>query len=273
MNKKDYYEVLGVTKESSDEDIKKAYRKLAMKYHPDRVQESEKEEAEKNFKEAKEAYEALSDYEKRAQYDAHGHDNPFTHGTNTRSWSFDQGSMDMNDIFGQIFGNHGNFRDDFFKRQQESAQQLRVITMPLSGAYSGQAVKDGVTTINVPAGVRTGTKMYVDGKMYRIDVAAHPKFKRANDDLLVDVEITAVEAMLGLNAILEHLDGAMLQFTIPTGIQPGQIVKLGGKGMKNPETDRNGDMMVRVSITVPRDLTDEQKESLKSLKMRDSIKI
>lgn len=267
MSKKDYYTVLGVTKDATEDDIKKSYRKLAMKYHPDRNTEADeagKKAAEDNFKEAKEAYETLSDPEKRATYDEHGHENPFRH--STQGWA---NQADLNEMFGDVFSH-------LFKQQthqaQQKTQQLYIISLPLTDAYIGRTVQDGKTTINIPKGVRSGTKMFVDSKMYRVDVQPHPKFRRSNDDLLVAVEINAVEAMLGVDAVLEHLDGATLQFKIPAGIQNGQIVKLGMKGMKNPETDRNGDMMVQVSITIPRNLTDEQKAVLKPL-LRDSIKI
>ena len=116
-------------------------------------------------------------------------------------------------------------------------------------------------------------KFYADNKIYQVNILSHPKFKRSNDDLLVDVEISAFEAMLGLEIVLEHLDGAKLQFNIPAGIQAGQIVKLSAKGMQNPETDRTGDLLVRCSITTPKNLTEEQKELLKQMPRRDSINI
>ena len=93
-------------------------------------------------------------------------------------------------------------------------------------AYLGRTVQDGVTTINIPKGIRSGSKLFVDSKIYRVDVQPDIKFKRSNDDLLIDIQITAVEAMLGTGAVLQHLDGAKLQFSIPAGIQNGQIIKL-----------------------------------------------
>jgi DnaJ-class molecular chaperone len=87
------------------------------------------------------------------------------------------------------------------------------------------------------------------------------------------VSISSIEAILGVEAILDHLDGAKLQFTIPAGIQPGQIVKLAGKGMRNPEIDRDGDVLVRISINIPRNISDDEKNILKSLSHRESINI
>jgi DnaJ-class molecular chaperone len=269
---KDYYSVLGVPKTASEDDIKKAYRKLAMKYHPDRItEESEKAAAEAKFKEAKEAYEILGDKDKREQYDMYGSDaengNKFTH----RTWT--HGGADAHDIFKEMFG--GQF-EDIFRQGNFSSNRATIhpINISLADAYVGKYLKvDSKTTVQIPRGVRPGTKFYSDNKLYQVNILSHPKFKRSNDDLLVDVEISAFEAILGLEVVLEHLDGAKLQFNIPAGIQTGQIVKLAAKGMKNPETDRTGDLLVRCSITTPRNLTEEQKVILKQMPRRDSINI
>jgi DnaJ-class molecular chaperone len=275
MSKRDYYDVLGVAKNSSEDDIKSAYRKLASKYHPDKLAESEKAAGEVKFKEAKEAYEMLSDAEKRAQYDRHGHNaTEFAHGRQHGGWSTHSvNPEDLNEVFRTFFSHGGGtFGEELFG--QKPRQVTHVINISLSDAYTGKQLKiDSGTIINVPRGCRHGTKFYVDGKFYRIDIQQHFKFKRANDDLLVDLQITAVEAILGVEAILEHLDGAKLQFAIPAGIQPGQIVKLSGKGMKNPETDRIGDMMIRITVTVPRSLSEAELTALKTLSHRESINV
>lgn len=165
-------------------------------------------------------------------------------------------------MFGESFGH------------QQQRQQVHIINISLADAYVGKSIKISATaTLNIPKGARHGSKFFSEGKLYRLDIQPHFKFKRANDDLLVDIEINAIEAILGTDAILEHLDSATLQFTIPPGIQHGQIVKLSGKGMKNPETDRTGDMLVRVSVTIPRTLTDVEKAALKTVSHRSSINI
>ena len=273
MAKRDYYEILGVAKNASEEDIKKAYRKLAMKHHPDRNQGDASKAAEEKFKEAKEAYETLGDKDKREQYDMYGSGaespNKFTH----RTWT--HGNQDSHDIFKEMFAN-GAFDDLFRQGNFSSATRTTIhpINISLADAYIGKYLRvDGKTTVQIPKGVRPGTKFYADNKIYQVNILSHPKFKRSNDDLLVDVEISAFEAMLGLEIVLEHLDGAKLQFNIPAGIQAGQIVKLSTKGMQNPETDRTGDLLVRCSITTPKNLTEEQKEILKQMPRRDSINI
>jgi molecular chaperone DnaJ len=273
MSKRDYYDVLGLAKNASDDDIKTAYRKLASKYHPDKVQgDAEKAAVEIKFKEAKEAYETLSDAEKRTQYDAYGHGGPQPQGQQWAHTTMHPGNMD--EMLKSFFSRTHTFNEGMFGQQPQQRQTVHIVNISLADAYTGKSIRlDSKSTINIPRGVRSGTKFYADSKFYRVDIQPHYKFKRANDDLLVDIEVSAVEAMLGVEAVLEHLDGVKLQFTIPAGIQPGQIVKLSNKGMKNPETDKIGDMMVRISVTVPRDLADAEKAALKTLQRRESITI
>jgi len=267
MSKRDYYDVLGLDRKSSDDDIKKAYRKLAMKYHPDRNAGDGQKEAEEKFKEAKEAYETLSDPNKKAAYDNYGHDAP--DGSNFRGSYHGMDSKEFQDIFSQIFGaQHG-----FGGFTQAKRQTIHSVGLTLEQAYSGLTAQIDGANVQIPAGTRDGTRFYVAEKLYQVHVRPHNKFKRSNNELLVDVVIDSVEAMLGVEAFLEHLDGVKLQFTIPAGIQHGQIVKLNGKGMKDPETDKSGDLMIRISITIPKSLTDEEKALLKKMKHRDTINI
>ncbi len=274
MSKQDYYDVLGLAKNASDEDIKQAYRKMASKYHPDKVtDEAEKKTVEVKFKEAKEAYEILSDTEKRATYDSYGHDgldpNRFAHGNRTHSqtWNFED-VADIQSVFNDLFGAHTGFT-----RHARPQQQIFVITLTLKEAYSGRTVMNDKDTIIIPRGIRSGSRLYVNGKLYQIDVLQDAKFKRSLDDLMVEINITAVEAMLGIEATLEHLDGTKFQFSIPAGIQTGQIVKLSKMGMKNPEVETFGDLMVRVGVSIPKNLSDAEKTALKSFQHRVSINI
>lgn len=272
MSKRDYYEILGLPKNASEDDIKKAYRKLAMKYHPDRNQGDGAKEAEEKFKEAKEAYEALSDPQKKAEYDSYGYNSNFAHGRTYHNASYSHENIE--DIINSMFTNGKfSFDEEMFVHKRASKPTLS-INISLADAYTGKTVKlDSSTVINIPKGVRKGTKLYVNGKIYVIDVYQHQKFKRSNDDLLVDIDINAIEAMLGTEAVLEHLDNVKLQFTIPAGIQPGQVIRLSGKGMKNPEFDKHGDLLIRVNVTIPRGLNDAEKASLKTIVHRDSINI
>ena len=275
MSKRDYYEVLGLAKTASDDDIRASYRKLASKYHPDKVQgDAEKAAVEVKFKEAKEAYEILSDAEKRGQYDAYGHGGPAFSQPPQGRWTHHGDPNDINEMLKSFFTKTHTFNEGMFGQQPQQRQTIHIVNISLADAYVGKSIRlDSKSAINIPKGVRSGTKFYADSKFYRVDIQPHYKFKRANDDLLVDVEVNAIEAMLGVDAELEHLDGAKLQFTIPAGIQPGQIVKLSSKGMKNPETDRHGDMLIRISITIPQNINDVEKAALKNISHRDTITI
>ena len=271
MSKRDYYDVLGIAKGASDDDIKKAYRQLASKFHPDKISGEDgsptKLAAEEKFKEVKEAYETLSDSDKRGVYDIYGHSHPqqnahgpqWAHRTTSDPFAF-------NDILKSFFAQQTH--------QQPPQQQINIINISLADAYVGKTIKlDSTTTINIPKGARSGARFFANNKLFRIDIQPHHKFKRSNDDLLVDAEINVFEAIIGVNSIITHLDGTELHFTIPAGIQPGQIVKLANKGMKNPETDRYGDILVRISATVPKTLSETDKSIIKSLPHRDIIKL
>jgi len=277
MSKRDYYDILGVAKDASDDDIKKAYRKLAMKYHPDRNVDGDKTAAEVKFKELQEAYECLSDPVKRDTYNRHGHQTPGA-SPGARSYTHSSHNVDINEIFSSMFGGGRNPFGDMFGGGQANAHrpqmQRHILKMPLEDAYTGKQLRlPAGITLNIPAGARSGTKFVADNAIYQLEIQPHARFKRSDDDLLIDVEVSAIEAMLSVEATLDHLDGSKLQFTIPAGIQNGQVVRLSGKGMKNPEHDRIGDLMIRITVTTPRNLTDEQQAFLKTMQRREMLNI
>lgn len=264
---KDYYSILGIDKSASDEDIKKAYRRLAMKYHPDRNQGDKA--SEEKFKEINEAYEKLSNTDSKNEYDSQGMGNGgFAHGSR-RTWTFTEDNMgDFFEIFGHVF------KDGPPGARFNQKRTHKVVTLTLEEAYVGKTVTiNNEITFNIPAGVRSEARVFLNNAMYVINVLPHHKFKRSNDDLLVDTSISGVEAMLGVLANLEHLDGSMIEFTIPAGIQHGQIVKLSKKGFKNPETDRYGDLLIRVSVKTLTDLSEEDRQLLEKLSHRKTLDI
>jgi DnaJ-class molecular chaperone len=267
---RDYYEILEVPKSATADDIKKAYRKKASILHPDKGGDTAK------FQEIQEAYATLSDPQKREAYNQYGHNAPQHNGG--PQWTHNAQHVDpdmFKEMFGNMFGGAGSpFGDIFGNVHQQQAKPRHIINMSLEDAYKGKQLRlPGGISINVPAGVRTGTRFHSEQAVYEIQVPPHPKFKRAGDDLLVDVDINAIEAMLSVEALLDHLDSSQLQFTIPAGIQNQQVVRLAGKGMKNPETDRYGDLMVRITVTIPKSLTDEQIAFLKTMQRRESFNI
>lgn len=221
-----YFDILDVDTDASDKEIKDSYRRLAMKYHPDRSNV----QSDDAFKLLNEAYAVLSD-------------------PHTRSLHLYNLLMDIDE-------------SEFIKTLKEkSKRKSKSISISLDQAYTGTIIRlDGGKTLTIVPGAATGDRIKIDSHTYTIKVQHHPIFKRADSDLLVDVNISAAEAMVGIPIELEHLDGSMLQYNIPPGIQGGQVIKLDGCGMPNGKI--NGDLLVRVNVEIPKTLSRDQIEFL-----------
>ncbi len=261
---KDYYKILGVEKTATPDAIKAQYRRMARKYHPDVSTEAD---ATAKFQEVQEAYSILSDEQKRAMYDR-GIDPNQPQGQ-PGGWGrggHEEVFMDLHDLFARMHnGGFGGFR-------QQRARQMANIRISLEEAYNGTTRTLNDKPFQIPAGVRTGNQLLVDDFIIVVNVMHHHKFKRANDDLLLSINITAAEAMLGTKGIVNHIDGTTLQVTIPAGVQPGQVLRLQGKGMPNPEyPTHRGDLLIQVSVTIPTNLTEEQKAGILHLGCREEI--
>ena len=254
-----YYEVLGVAKDASKNDIKKAYRKLAQKYHPDRNKEPN---AEDKFKEISKAYDTLYDDKKRAAYD-----NPQPEGYAFRTSNMGgPGGLDeiLRAMAEEMMG-----RRTYGQRQSYT---MANVTISLEEAYEGTVRTLNGKPFNIPAGVRTGNQLLVDDIIIVINIARHSKFKRSQDDLLTAVQIDAIEAMLGIECNLTNIDGKIIKVKIPAGIQNGKLVRVAGKGMPNPEIPgQRGDLLVQVGIGIPDDLTDEENEAILNVRHRKSF--
>jgi curved DNA-binding protein len=272
----DYYSTLGVAKTATPDEIKKAYRKLASQHHPDKGGDTKK------FQEIEEAYRTLSDSEKRAQYD-----NP-----QPQFGGFGGGMPPgFEDIFAQAFGggNHP-FGDIFGRRQQPQRNRTMNLnaTISLNDAFSGKEIlatiklpsgREQVIEIKIPPGVSDGTVLRLAGmgddsfpNMPRGDIhlnvviTDHPIFARQGDDLIRNIEITCVEAMLGKVVEVETLDGKTLEVKINPGTQPGQMMSAQGYGMPNMRDSRfKGRLLMNIIVTVPKFLTDEQKQALEKV--------
>jgi curved DNA-binding protein len=297
---KDYYKTLGVKRDASDADLKKAFRKLAKQHHPDANRNDPTAEA--RFKEINEAYEVLSDKEKRALYDRYGTVNPQEIGANPyagaasgarRSAGGQQVDFgDLNDFFTSIFGrdrggssgsapNMGG--SNAFTRTARGQDIEYGVPITLREAYTGtsRAIQRGERRINVviPAGAATGTKVRLEGEgepgqgggfngdLYLlIEVEADPQFERKGDDLTVDVKVDWFTALLG-GTVEVPTPTRTLTLKIPAGTQSGRKFRLSGKGMpvlKKPETF--GDLYARILITIPETLTPEQRDLIERLK-------
>lgn len=286
MDYKDYYKVLGVDRKASAEDIKRAYRKLAMQVHPDRNPGDKR--AEDRFKEINEAYQVLSDPQKRSRYDQLGDSysqwqrNGAPGNFDWGQWSAQQGAQEVN--FDDLFGD-GAF-SDFFRsifggmgmgqaprgraRTPQSLQQP--VAISLREAFSGTTrqlqVGNRRVEVRLPAGARTGTKVRVplDGQagevLLVLEVADDPAFEREGNDLHTKVSIDVFKAMLGGEVEVKTMSGKVL-LTIPAGTQPEQVFRVTGRGMpmlKRPES--KGDLYVQVKVQIPRQLTAKQKSLL-----------
>ncbi len=337
MSKRDYYEVLGVPRNASEADIKKAYRRLAMKFHPDR---NPGEEAEQKFKEAKQAYEILTDPKKRSAYDQFGHAGVDADAGLGRGGGF--GDI-FGDVFGDIFGGRGGGR-----RVHRGADLRYDLSLSLEDAVAGKEVKIRIPTlvechhcggsgakpgtkprscatcngmgqvriqqgffsiqqtcpqcrgtgtriddpcvychgqgrvqeqktlsVKVPPGVDTGDRIRLAGEgeagdkgappgdLYvQIEVERHPIFTREDNHLFCEVPIGFVTAALGGEMQVPTLDGKVM-LKIPPGTQTGKMFRIRGKGVKPVRGGAVGDLICRVLVETPVNLTERQKELLR----------
>jgi len=292
---RDYYDILGVSKSASGAELKAAYRKQALQWHPDR---NKSPEAEKKFKEINEAYEVLSDAEKKSAYDQFGHAafqaggfgaaaGPFAgaegspSGGQTRTYRqgpfsytyttyggggspFEGLGFDFSDPF-EIF-------EQFFGGASPFARQTRIPRYSLSldfleaakGCEKEVSLDGRRRTIKIPAGVDDGSRIRFGDFYVSLDVKPDPVFQREGDDLVVILAIPLTLAILGGILEVPTIDGD-LKLRIRPGTQPGTMVRLRGRGIKHLRGSGRGDQYVRLQIQIPEKLTREQKEALKNL--------
>ncbi|MBR6168563.1 DnaJ domain-containing protein [Candidatus Saccharibacteria bacterium] len=283
MSKRDYYEVLGVGKDASDDEIKKAFRKLAIKYHPDKNPGDK--EAEAKFKEANEAYSVLSDKTKRQRYDQFGHagvggagggagGNPFEgFNFNGQSFNFDFGGGGfggLDDILGAMFG--GGFRGVRRGRDYRTSTTID-FKEAIFGCTKNISVDGEQIKLKIPAGIYDGQSIRINGKggpapqeggqrgdLYvEVRVRAHKYLTREGDLILSEVTISMVEAVLGTEVDVETVDGEVTM-KIPAGTQPGTNFKLSGHGAPRLGSDERGPHIVTVNVEIPKNINRKQKE-------------
>lgn len=342
MAKRDYYEVLGVAKNASEAELKKAFKRLAMKHHPDRNPDDK--DAEEKFKEAKEAYDVLSDGQKRAAYDQFGHAGVDSSGMGGGPGAGASFSDIFGDVFGDIFGGGGGgsgrtrrgsdlrynlelsleeavrgttvkirvptsvactacggsgakkgtnpttcstcngvgqvrMQQGFFSLQQ-TCPKCRgagtIITDPCSTCHGHGRVQEHKTlSVKVPAGVDNGDRIRLSGEgeagekgapagdLYvQIGVREHPIFSRDENDLYCEVPISFVTATLGGELDVPTL-GGRVKLKIPAETQSGKMFRLRGKGVKTVRGSHVGDLMCRVMVETPVNLTTKQKDLLR----------
>ena len=280
MADRDYYQVLGVTKSASEVEIKKAYRKLALEYHPDRNKGDKA--SEDKFKEATRAYEVLSDPQRKQAYDQFGHaafeqgagqGNPFaggfggqsgpfsyTYTTNGNAGGFDFGGFsDPFEIFEQFFGGGGS---PFGARQRRSTYSLQIDFMEaVKGVTKRISVEGKTQTVKIPAGVDNGQRVRFGDYDVLIEVSPSAKFKREGYDVVTEEEISFPQATLGTEINVETIEGNV-KLRIPSGTQPNTVIRLSQKGIPHVRGSGKGDHYVQIKITVPKNLSSRQKELL-----------
>ena len=273
---KDYYSILGLSKTASAEDIKKAYRKLALEYHPDR---NKSKDAESKFKELTKAYEVLSDPQKKQTYDQFGHAafeqgspfggaqggqyGPFTYTYNTTGGNpnidFDFGGFsDPFEIFEQFFGG-GN---PFGRQQRRPVYSLEIDFMDAVKGATKKVQLDGKTqTIKIPAGVDNGSRIRFGDYDVVLEVTPDKKFQREGYDIISDQELSFSQAALGDQIEVETVQGPV-KIKIPQGTQPGTVIRLAQRGVPHVQSSGKGNHYVRIKIVVPKNLNSRQKEIL-----------
>lgn len=314
MAKRDYYEVLNVPRSSGQDEIKKAYRKLAMKFHPDKNPGDKS--AEDKFKEASEAYEVLSDEKKRQMYDQFGHAGAQANGFRGGRSPFEgfggfrgfgggagQGGYtevnpdDFQEAFGDMFGDIFGIRRPGERRgggpfRQRGADLRYTLNVTFEEAATGtektisfvrrRGGKEDTAklSVTVPAGVKHGQRLKLRGEgdsgpsgggagdLYVIiNIQDHPLFRRVENDIHLELPISFSDALRGTMVDIPTLTGKA-SLKIPPGVHSGQIFRLKDKGFPNVGSSGSGDMLVKIQIETPKDLTPEELEMIAKVAAR-----
>lgn len=299
----DYYQKLGVDKTATAAEIKKAFRKIAVKYHPDKNPGDKA--AEDKFKEANEAYAVLSDSEKKQQYDTYG-EAGFSQRYSQEDIFRGSNLGDIFKEFGMNFGGGGGFQqgpgggspfDSFFNqggggcaggscggqappKGQDSTMDLWVTLEEVATGTERTVAAQGSerVSVKIPKGIEAGKKLRLSGKgqpspqggqpgnLYlRINIQPHADFERDGQNLIVKYPVTFSQAVLGTTIPVKTLDGGELNVKIPPGMQAKSKLRLKGKGLPIPKSTDNGDILVQIVVDIPKELSEEQAKIVEEL--------
>ncbi len=285
----DFYQVLGVSKTASADEIRKAYKKLSRENHPDRKPNNSA--AAEKFKQVQEAWDVLGDPQKRQQYDqfgsAFGPGGPNFKGGQWRAGTPGGGQVDFGDVFGgqvdlgdllggmfggaggeQVFGRQARGRGRAVKEENVEAEiEIPFVVAAEGGQHNLHLDRGGrleTLSIKIPPGVSNGSVIRLSGQgqagrgggpagdlLVTIKVVSHPYFRREGNDLLIDVPITVSEAALGAKAEVPTLAEGPIVVTVPPGTSSGAKLRLRGKGVIDPKTKSRGDQYVVVKLVLP----------------------
>lgn len=299
MAGKDYYRIMGINRNASEREVKQAYRKLARQYHPD-VNPGNKA-AEEKFKEINQAYEVLSDKDKRAKYDQFGDQWQFADqfkqaGRQTGGTPYwgtgERGGVrygvgeddDLGSLFEELFHNPGRGATYTRTRRAQPGHDMEhPVQVTLEEAYHGAARTLSFDSgerleVRIPPGVKDGSRVRIAGKggegygggprgdLYLlVSVLPHPRFERKDDDLHTEVEVPLTDVVLGGEVPVETLKGKIM-LKVPPQTQNGQVFRLVGQGMPRLGQTTSGDLYAKVKVVLPTDLTDSEKELFRKLK-------
>ena len=286
----DYYSTLGVGKNATDDDIKKAYRKLAMKHHPDRGGD------EATFKKISEAYDILSDPQKKQIVDLGG--DPKNQGGGNYGNSFNQGPFEFH--FGggvppgieDIFGRFG-FGGGFGRQPMRKNKTLNInIDITLEDVLSGKDINAEITipgsgkhkmiNIAIPAGIEHGQQIRYEGMgddaikelrpgdlIVNVNVRPHSRFRREHSDIVLEKSVTVWDAIIGSTLDIETLDGKILTINVPQGTKHGTVLSCRGEGLPIMRSRNRGNLLIMIKVDMPKNLSESQLDKIKLL--RDSL--
>ncbi len=284
---RDYYEILGLNRNATEDEIKRAHRKLAREFHPDRNPGDKK--AESRFKEVEEAYDVLADKNKRAQYDQFGHVGPQM-GSNGGPGGFQWGGGAQVDP-GQLdeflrqagLGGMGDFMGSAGPRTRHGGRGRRAtprepVTHDLRVAFETAVLGGSISLdvngrnidVKIPAGIDEGQSLRLQGQgpggadlLLKISIDAHPHLRREGNDLVITAPITIAEAVLGAKVDVPTIDGAKLTVKVPPGASSGSRLRLRGKGIKG------GDQFVEIKIIAPPNVDAESRKLMEDFSQRN----
>lgn len=274
---KDFYKVMGVSKDVSEAELKKKYRKLARDFHPDLHPGDTKAEA--RFKEINEANDVLSDKAKRAEYDqvrAMGGGPRFTGGAGGQGAGFNGGGAGFEDVFANLFGGGGGFGGGFGGPQRGGDLSTNT-TLAFIDSIHGTSIKLNINgkdlTVNIPAGVSDGQKIKLRGKgqpspnggpagdlIIDVHVKPHPVFSRDGNNIRVTVPVTFHEAVVGATIQVPTLGGEPVKLKVSPGTPNGRVLRVKGRGVQGAKAV--GDLLATVEIAVPAHVSDKAMKAL-----------